>query len=98
MVAMAQDFQFTVPISPQFMLIGERESGPDRRLMIRPQDVRGANAIHMQRAEEIYASFESKELQAEFDKIVKERPPAIRQLPEDYLKATIERAREQAKR
>ena len=47
----------------------------------------------MQRAEEVYASFESQELQAEFDKIVKERPPLIRELPEDYLKAAIERAR-----
>lgn len=88
-----KDFQFVVPLSPQFMLIGERQSGPDRRVMIRPQDVHGANAIHMQRAAEVYASFESKELQAEFDKIVKERPPSIRELPEDYIKATLERAR-----
>jgi AMMECR1 domain-containing protein len=29
--------------------------------MIRPQDVQRANALHMQRAEEVYASFESQE-------------------------------------
>ena len=88
-----KDFEFTVPVSPRFMLIGEQQSGPDRRVMVRPQDVQRANALHMLRAEEVYASFESQELQAEFDKIAKERPPSIRELPESYLQAAIERAR-----
>ena len=75
------------------MLIGERKNGPDSRTMIRPQDVDQANAIHMQRTDEVYASVESKELQTQFDEIVKTRPPSMRDLPEDYLKATIERAK-----
>jgi hypothetical protein len=41
------------------MLIGERKDGPDSRTTIRPQDVDQANAIHMQRADEVYASVES---------------------------------------
>lgn len=70
------------------MLIGERKNGPDQRVMIRPEDVHRANAVHMERAEEVYASFQSTELQAEFHRILKERPPSIRELPEHYMKAT----------
>ena len=60
---------------------------------IRPQDVDQANAIYMQRDDEVYASVESKELQTQFDEIVKTRPPSMRDLPEDSLKATIDRAK-----
>jgi hypothetical protein len=87
-----RDFQFTIPVSPRFMLIGERQPAPDRRMMVRPEDVNRANAVHMERAEEVYASFESSELQAEFEKVVKERPPSIRELPQDYLTAIIQHA------
>lgn len=88
----SKDFQFTVPVSPQFMVLGERKDGPDHRVIVRPQDVEQANVLLMHRAEEVYASFESKELQAQFDKIVKERAPSIRELPDDYLQSTIDRA------
>lgn len=57
-----------------------------------PDSVKRANAIHMARADELYASFNSKELQAEFDEAVNTRPPSIRDLPEEYLRATVERA------
>jgi hypothetical protein len=88
----SQDFQFTVPVSPRFMLIGERKDGPDHRVAVRPEDVAQANVLLMHRAEEVYASFESKELQGQFDKIVRERAPSIRDLPDAYLQSTIDRA------
>jgi hypothetical protein len=80
------EFQFTVPVGPQFLLVGERKPGPDSRTMVRPQDVQQANALLMERAEKVYASFQSKELQAEFDQMYKTRPPSIRKLPEEYLR------------
>lgn len=90
----SKEMEFYIPLIPQFMLVGDRQDGPDRRLVVTPESVKRANAIHMARAEELYASFNSKELQSEFDEAVKTRPPSIRDLPEEYLKATVERAHE----
>jgi len=84
------------PVSPHFAVVGDHRSGPDRRLAITAESVQNFNADQMKRCQEIYASLHSKELQAEFDRIVKERPPSIRELPQQYLRATIERARVRA--
>jgi hypothetical protein len=90
----SKEMEFYIPLSPQFMLVGDRQRGPDGRLVVTPDSVKRGNPIYMARAEELYASFKSKELQAEFDEAVTTRPPSIRDLPEEYLRATVERAHE----
>lgn len=84
--------EFYLPISPQFTLLGDRKPGPDLREMITAASVKNFNVGQMTRGEEIYASFCSKELQAQFDAIAKNRPPLHRKLPKEYLKAMIENA------
>lgn len=90
----SKEMEFYIPLSPQFMLVGERQCRPDRRLVVTPDSVKRANVIHMTRAGELYTSFNSEELQAEFDEAVETRPPSVRDLPEEYLSATVERAHE----
>jgi hypothetical protein len=85
--------EFYIPLSPRFMFVGDLRDEADRRVLVTPDSVQRGNAIHMARAQELYASFFSKELQAEFTETVKTRPSSIRELPHEYLKATIERAR-----
>lgn len=85
------DAELYFPVSPRFLILGDRRSGADTRLLVSAESVKNLNCDQMRRCQEIYASLQSDELQATFDSVVKDRPPSIRELPADHLKAAIER-------
>ena len=88
----SKDTEFYLPISPRFMLIGDRKAAPDKTGdAMTSKSVRDYNQIQMQRGDELYASFKSAELRAEFEETIKTRPPLFRELPREYLRAMLEK-------
>jgi len=83
--------RFGFPLSPKFALSGEYVNGADQRLKASTQCVQVFNSSQVSRAYvEVYASFKSMELQAEIDKVHKERPSVIPNLPADYSRFDAE--------
>jgi len=77
--------RFGFPISPKFALSGEFVPGADQRLKADAKWVRSINSSQISRAYvEVYASFKSMDIQAEIDKVHKERPSVIPNLPADH--------------
>jgi hypothetical protein len=77
--------QFFFPISRQFELVGTFSHGRDERLLITPEWVEKFNQSQIAEAgREIYASFRSDDLHGLLERIFKERPSLIRDLPKDY--------------
>lgn len=89
----SDEMEFYFPLSPKFMVVGDLRAEPDRHLVVTTESVRMMNRGQMARAQELYASFYSQELQAEFDEAVKTRPPSIRELPQDFLVAKLRHVR-----
>jgi hypothetical protein len=83
--------RFGFPLSPKFALSGEYVNGADQRLKASAHWVQVFNSSQISRAYvEVYASFKSMELQAEIDKVHKERPSIVPDLPADYSRFDME--------
>lgn len=82
--------RFGFALSPQFVLTGEFVDGADQRLKATAHWVQVFNSSQISRAYvDVYASFKSMDLQAEIDKVHKERPSVIPNLPADYSRFDV---------
>lgn len=79
-------FQFIWPVSPRFLVFGQRQaSGCDERDLIPRTLAERWNQELIEIAHrEVYASFFSKELQTQVNRIFKERKPLIPPMPMGY--------------
>lgn len=82
----SDQFRFTFPLSPTFMLYGDFARRPDERAMVTPADVQQARTVHITQAfKEVYASFKSEDLRAAVDREFGGRPPVAWSLPPGML-------------
>ena len=86
--AFSEAMRFHYPISSHFTLVGDFVSGVDQLAAVDKDTVDRFNRNQLARAQrEVYSSRKSSNLQAEFDEMVKTRPPLIPVLPDEYLRS-----------
>jgi hypothetical protein len=78
--------RFAFPISRCYLLSGEFMRGEDQLIPINAEKVSRFNSNQVLRAhKEVYSPFKSDELQAEIDKVHKERPPIIPKITPEMI-------------
>lgn len=79
--------QLQFPVSPKYLLVGDFRARPGRVVPVSADLVKKFNENQIRHAhKEVYASLRSDDLQAQVDKIFRERPPLVPELPPDLLK------------